>query len=85
MTEEEVFLAVLDLAGPADRAAYLDQACGVDIEFRRQVEMLLAAHFKTGEFLDKPVGKQMAASSATPCNDNSAGLDAVHWGTALQP
>ena len=76
MTEEQVFLAVLDLADPADRAAYLDRACGADREFRRQVEMLLAAHFKTGEFLDKPVGKQMAAGSASPCNDNSAGPDA---------
>jgi formylglycine-generating enzyme required for sulfatase activity len=71
MTDEEVFLAVLDLADPADRTAYLDKACGGDVESRRRVEELLAAHFKTGAFLDEPVGKQFEAGLATPINDNS--------------
>src|SRR5579859_6681115 len=66
MTEEQVFLAVLDLANPADRTAYLEKACGGDVEFRRQVEELLTAHFKTGAFLDEPVGKQLEAGSAPP-------------------
>jgi len=72
MTEEQVFLAVLDLADPADRAAYLDRACGGDAEFRRQVEELLAAHFKPGDFLDQPVAEQLAAGSATPNNADTA-------------
>ena len=59
ISEEQVFLAALDLVNPADRAVYLEKACGGDVEFRRQVEDLLAAHFRTGEFLDEPVGKQM--------------------------
>jgi hypothetical protein len=28
MTEEQVFLAALELTGPADRTAYLDKVCG---------------------------------------------------------
>src|SRR5947207_2718628 len=40
MTEEQVFLAALDLANPADRTAYLEKACGGDVEFRRPVEVL---------------------------------------------
>jgi len=83
VTEEQVFLAVLDLANPADRTAYLDEVCGRDVEFRRQVENLLAAHFKTGEFLDEPVGKQLEAGAATPIHENTVtphanlGRDAV--------
>jgi formylglycine-generating enzyme required for sulfatase activity len=71
MTEEQVFLAVLELADPSDRTAYLDKACGGDVEFRRQVEALLAAHFKTGAFLDEPVGRRLGAGPATPFLDDT--------------
>lgn len=74
MTEEEVFLAVLDLTEPADRNAYLDRACGRDAEFRRQVEELLAAHFKSGDFLDEPLGQQMAAGLVTPVTGETVAL-----------
>jgi hypothetical protein len=63
VTEEQVFLAVLDLPDDAARAAYLDRACGEDAEFRRQVEALLAAHFQSGEFLDVPAAEQVQAGS----------------------
>jgi serine/threonine protein kinase len=71
MSEEQVFLAALELADPADRTAYLEKACGGDTEFRRQVEGLLAAHFKPGAFLDEPAVAQIAAGSATPVPDNT--------------
>src|SRR5215471_3817069 len=71
MTEEQVFLAALDLDDVAARAAYLDQACGGDVVFRRQVEDLLAVHFREGEFLDVPVGVQMASAVETPSNDDT--------------
>jgi len=71
MTEEQVFLAALELADPADRTAYLEKACGGDAEFRHQVEALLAAHFKSGEFLDVPAGKQMGAALATTVHDST--------------
>src|SRR4051812_34537212 len=82
MTEEQVFLTALDLANLAERTAYLDRVCGGNADFRRQVEDLLTAHFRTGEFLNEPAGKQMLAASATPNNDNTlsqldAGGDAV--------
>jgi predicted ATPase len=77
MTEEQVFLAALDLTDPADRAAYLEKACGGDVAFRRQVEELLAAHFRTGAFLDVPVGKQLEAGLATPLDLNRDQLDGL--------
>src|SRR5438067_545217 len=70
MTEEQVFLAALDLASPAHRSAYMQKACGGDVELRRQVEGLLAAHFRTGAFLDEPVGKQLKAGLPTLIEGN---------------
>src|SRR5262245_5726733 len=67
MTEEQVFLTALELPTEADRNAYLETACGGDTEFRRQVEQLLAAHFKSGEFLEGPVG-QRAEPGRTAAN-----------------
>jgi eukaryotic-like serine/threonine-protein kinase len=70
MTEEQVFLAALDLPEPVDRVCYLEKVCGGDVEFRRQVDELLAAHFKTGAFLDEPVGQPMRAGQGVPIVDN---------------
>jgi eukaryotic-like serine/threonine-protein kinase len=66
MTEEQVFLAALDLPHGADRAAYLDEVCSQNSELRRQVEELLAAHERSGLFLDEPAAEQMAAGSQSP-------------------
>jgi tRNA A-37 threonylcarbamoyl transferase component Bud32 len=52
---EVVFFAALEKAGPAERAAYLDDACDGDEALRRRVEALLAAHVQVGEFLERPV------------------------------
>ncbi|WP_020468670.1 bifunctional serine/threonine-protein kinase/formylglycine-generating enzyme family protein [Zavarzinella formosa] len=69
MTEEQVFLAALDLDNPDDRTAFLEKACGGDVAFRRQVDELLAAHFKPGEFLNEPLGRQLGSGLATPVHD----------------
>ena len=76
MTEEQVFLAALDLPDAAARAAYLDKTCGENAQLRRQVEALLAAHFRTGAFLDVPAAEQVHAGSR---NDNTVAVagDAV--------
>jgi len=36
---------------PQDRAAYLDQACGPDLELRRSLERLLASHAADASFM----------------------------------
>jgi serine/threonine protein kinase/tetratricopeptide (TPR) repeat protein len=48
---EAVFFAALAKVDPAERAAYLNEACGTDADLRRQVERLLAAHPQVGSFL----------------------------------
>ncbi|HMF18731.1 MAG TPA: protein kinase [Gemmataceae bacterium] len=73
MTEEQVFLAALELADPAERNAYLVEACGKDVEFRHRVEELLAAHFKSGAFLDQPIGEQLGAGESSS-SDNTVDM-----------
>jgi TolB-like protein len=59
-----VFQSALDHA-PGDRVAYLDRACGADLELRREVESLLAANQGATRFLEPP-------TTATP---RSAAVD----------
>lgn len=54
MSESEIFQAAVKIA-PEQRSAYLDKACGVDLELRREVESLMQAHDATGHFLRDPV------------------------------
>ena len=51
--EVAVLNAALELR-PAERAAYLDQACAGDVALRRQVEALLLSHEQAEGFLDAP-------------------------------
>ena len=53
MTEETIFTAALAKPTPAERAAFLDEACAGDAGLRRRVERLLASHAAAG-FLETP-------------------------------
>src|SRR5262245_10151624 len=50
----EVFASVVELP-PPERLAYLDAACGGDAGLRAEVEALVAAHDRAGDFLDSPI------------------------------
>jgi len=49
----DIFLGALD-AAPAERAAFLDEACAGDATLRRQVEALLRVHNEPDSLLDSP-------------------------------
>ena len=51
---ESIFLDALEKKTTADRADYLDHACGDDAELRRQVERLLEAHAQAADFMARP-------------------------------
>ena len=53
VTEETLFAAALEKATPADRAAFLDEACVGDASMRRRVDALLWSH-ENAEFLNRP-------------------------------
>ena len=59
---ETVFFAALERAGPAERDAYLNEACAGDAELRRQVDWLLNAHARSGQFLERPVAEAECVS-----------------------
>src|SRR4051794_31363303 len=60
MIEETIFHSALERADPADRAAYLDEACGGDADLRRCVEALLRSHEEGGDFLEPSSGASAA-------------------------
>jgi hypothetical protein len=74
MTEQEVFLAALDKE-PAERAAFLDEACGGDAGLRRGVEALLWLQGQTHGFLDVPAVAQLAAQTPPDTAECGAAAD----------
>src|SRR3954469_18919004 len=56
LTAKAVFDQAHEITSPAERKAYLDQACADAPELRRQVEALLKAFDEAGSFLEKPAG-----------------------------
>jgi serine/threonine protein kinase len=56
MTERSIFLALLAIADPVERAAYLDRECSENPALRSEVESLLRAHEKVGSFMERPAG-----------------------------
>ena len=63
---KEMFAAAVELA-PADRAAFLDAACGpAEGEVRREVEALLAAHQASDTFLNTPAAPVAALAPDPP-------------------
>ena len=49
----DLYHAALELA-PEHRTAFLEQACGSDLELRSEVQSLLAAHHQAGQFIEEP-------------------------------
>jgi WD40 repeat protein/tRNA A-37 threonylcarbamoyl transferase component Bud32 len=60
MSERSIFLNALDRKDPADRAAYLDEACAGRPELRQWIERLLRSHDVEDGFLDVPAPEQLA-------------------------
>ena len=53
LSDREVFKRAVPLP-PEERAAYLDQACGDNVELRQEVESLLQAHDTSNSFMKMP-------------------------------
>jgi serine/threonine protein kinase len=64
-TLEDIFLAAVEKA-QADRAAYLDTACGSDAGLRAQVEALLRSHEEAGSLLEQPLFRTSLTADEPP-------------------
>ena len=51
----EIFQNAIEIENPAEREQYLENACKNDQELRADVEALLSAHEKAGDYLEAPV------------------------------
>jgi WD40 repeat protein len=60
MQERTIFLDALEKDDPAERAAYLDEACGGDLALRQRVEALLQSHAQAGDFPGKLAPERVA-------------------------
>jgi WD40 repeat protein/serine/threonine protein kinase len=65
-SERSIFVAALQRPNAADRAAFLDEACGGNVELRRGVDALLREHEQLGSFLEAPAAGSAAAIGAPP-------------------
>jgi serine/threonine protein kinase/tetratricopeptide (TPR) repeat protein len=54
MQEQSLFIEALEKEDPAERAAFLDQACAGDPALRQRIERLLERHEQAGNFLEAP-------------------------------
>ncbi len=66
MSEQTIFLAALEITDPAERNAYIDSACAGNAVLRQQILALLAAHERSGAFLDVPAVAQINAGVSQP-------------------
>src|SRR5262249_34201299 len=66
MTERTIFLAALDIDDLAERAAYVERACGGDAGLRAQVEGLLNAHRRPAGFMARPAPALGATDDSPP-------------------
>jgi WD40 repeat protein/serine/threonine protein kinase len=76
---KDIFLAALDKDSGGLRSAYLDEACGQDVELRQRVDALLARHEAAGSFLESPA----PAIDPYPTADEPAATETP--GTAIGP
>jgi len=68
-SEQEIFLAALEISDGLKRAEYLNSACGGDLRLRQGVEQLLKEEETAGDFLKTPA----IAVPRTPPNSTGAG------------
>jgi eukaryotic-like serine/threonine-protein kinase len=79
--EQSIFLTALELATPAEREAYLREACGNNEALRAAVAELLAAHERAGNILDAPP----VAAGGTVAQDNPGAGSLEQPGTVIGP
>jgi serine/threonine protein kinase/tetratricopeptide (TPR) repeat protein len=64
MQEQSLFIAALEKDDPADRAAFLDQACADDPGQRQRIDRLLARHEQGNSFLESPAVARIDTTAA---------------------
>ena len=58
---ESIFGEAIGIEAAAGRAAFLDRACANDPQLRKELEKLVADHFRAGSFLEEPAVRPQVA------------------------
>ncbi len=74
-SEKEIFFEALDKASPAERAAFLDGACGTNPVQRARIEELLADHFQQDAFMKGPAAAALVPRPADSLHSASPSTD----------
>lgn len=69
---KEIFHAALNYR-PEERGSFISRACSGDEVLRREVESLIAAHERSGSFIDQPAFEAAASLLATDRGELSSG------------
>ncbi len=72
MTERTIFLDALEKTDPADRAAFLDQACGGNDLLRLRIEQLIKSLDEAGTFMASPAGRADASADLAHLSGNGS-------------
>ena len=72
MQEQTIFTEALEKQDPAERAAFLDQACANDPVLRQRIERLLERHQQGDSLLERPVAP-LAATIDAPAGSERPG------------
>src|SRR5919109_709116 len=83
MTEETLFIEALEIADPAERAAFLDRACAGNADLRGRLDKLLARHAEAGNFLDLPALLPTAGGVGVSDGRSTAGMPGVRGGVEV--
>jgi serine/threonine-protein kinase len=75
---KEILYPALEMQA-AERSSFLDQKCGEDVDLRREVEALIAAHSRADERFESPAVEMMAAVVSNEQADEMAGKSLGHY------
>src|ERR1041385_7711565 len=75
MQEQAIFTEALEKQDAAERAVFLDRACGNDSSLRQRIERLLERHERAGDFLETPAMGDVPLAQDDQENIESISLD----------
>src|SRR5262245_23663570 len=74
-SERSIFLAAIEHGAAAERAAFLERACGGDRRLRADVEALLAAHDRLGDITPVPDATRTGVDAPGPAVGEQPGAE----------
>lgn len=85
MDKETIFAEALTKARPEERRQFLESACAGNVELRKEIEALLAAHDDAGSFLNKTPEEFILTADSDDATREEGDWDDDAWRELLEP